>query len=218
MCFFFCGSWTRPSGWWSCWWPSCRQPLPARRRWQLLFVLIHVASADLLSVLNYSGFWFADRSHAPNAMDEPAPPQVDSVEDSFMVDEGSYDEVCAAVWKSIISSGCWSLSLAVCLPAAAGSSHALPAPLHPSPAVLSGLPATLLRPLWHLLLSLLQRYLLLSPSWSQLLSQTHLTHRWPWGHPEDTLRTPWGHHEDTMRTCTYKQECFFFYIHKMCKK
>lgn len=35
-------------------------------------------------------------------MREPAPPQVDSVEDSFMVDEGSYDEVCAATLRNAV--------------------------------------------------------------------------------------------------------------------
>lgn len=45
--------------------------------------------------------------------------------------------------------------------AAAGPGHAFPTPLHPTPAILSGLPAALLRPLRHLLLPLLQRHLLL---------------------------------------------------------
>lgn len=35
-------------------------------------------------------------------MHEPAPPQVDPVEDPFMVDEDPYDEVCAAPWKNAI--------------------------------------------------------------------------------------------------------------------
>ncbi|XP_040895955.1 agouti-related protein isoform X2 [Toxotes jaculatrix] len=59
--------------------------------------------------------------------------------------------------------------------AAAGSGHAFTSSLHPSPAVVSGLPTALLRPLRHLLLPLLQRHLLLSPSWPRLPTQTHLT-------------------------------------------
>uniref|UniRef100_H3CXY9 Agouti-related protein n=1 Tax=Tetraodon nigroviridis TaxID=99883 RepID=H3CXY9_TETNG len=42
-----------------------------------------------------------DRNHAPNAMHEPAPPQVDSVEDSLMVNEDSYDELQGRAMRSL---------------------------------------------------------------------------------------------------------------------
>lgn len=38
----------------------------------------------------------AERSHAPNPVQEPALLPVDSVEDAFLIDAGSYDEVGVA--------------------------------------------------------------------------------------------------------------------------
>lgn len=58
---------------------------------------------------------------------------------------------------------------------AAGSGHAFTSSMHPPPTVLSGLPSALLWPLWHMLLSLFQRHLLLPPSRPHLPAQTHLT-------------------------------------------
>lgn len=75
-------------------------------------------------------------------MHEPTAPH-ESVEDSFMVDDDSDDEVCAAQLTSFISLRCWGL-LVYFLFAAAGSSHALTASLHPPPAVMPGVPATML--------------------------------------------------------------------------
>ncbi|XP_071346074.1 agouti-related protein isoform X1 [Trachinotus anak] len=109
-----------------------------------------------------------ERGHAPDPVHDPALLPVDSVEDHFLMDTGSYDEVAVADLKTQYTPGLVS-SLA-----AAGSGHAFTSSLHPSPAVMPGLPTALLRPLRHLLLPLLQRHLLLSPSRPRLPSQTHL--------------------------------------------
>lgn len=63
-------------------------------------------------------------------------------------------------WPSLLLSMHFLLSGYSCR-TAAGPGHAFPTPLYPTPAVLSGLPAALLRPLRHLLLPLLQCHLLL---------------------------------------------------------
>lgn len=138
-------------------------------------------SAGVMTTDNTSVFCHAERSHAPDPVHDPALIPVDSVEDHFLMDAGSYDEVGVAQrWCQCFSCFLfWSTSLLflglVSSAAAAGSGHALASPLHTPPAVLSGLPAALLRPLWHLLLPLLQRHLLLPPSRPHLPAQTHLT-------------------------------------------
>lgn len=44
-------------------------------------------------------WWFTERSHAPNPLHEPALLPVDSVEDAFLIDAGSYDEVGVASFQ-----------------------------------------------------------------------------------------------------------------------
>lgn len=94
-------------------------------------------------------------------MHEPALLPVDLVEEPLLMDTGSYDEVGVSylqirkillqtlatghrflfVYDPFLFPGCISRL------DAAGSHHAFPSPLHPPPAVVSGLPAALLRPL-----------------------------------------------------------------------
>ncbi|XP_068179632.1 agouti-related protein isoform X1 [Antennarius striatus] len=120
-----------------------------------------------------------ERSHAPEPLRDPALLPLDVMEDRILVDLGSYDEVGEA---SFFLCCFWFTSCGVMSPrrpaglgAAPGPRHALAAPLHPAPAVVSGLPAALLRRLRHLLLPLLQRHLLLPPRRPRLPGQTRLT-------------------------------------------
>lgn len=125
----------------------------------------------------------AERSHAPDPVRDPALLPVDSVEDHFLLDAGSYDEVGVVCCEAALSEERAQTHVLLCCvaglvggAAVAGPCHALATtPLHPPPAVVPGVPAALLRPLWHLLLPLLQRHLLLPPRWPRLPPPAHLT-------------------------------------------
>lgn len=102
--------------------------------------------------------------------------------------------------------------------AAAGSGHAFTSSLHPPPAVMSGLPAALLWPLWHLLLPFLQCYLLLPPSRPHLSTQTHLmtclmTHLMTMRREEKCIRNIDA--ADRKRGCSLcdKWKCWQIYFH-----